>query len=133
MVIHRKISIIEERMPSERDVEELLEWILKSLGVVSKRDSSEIPAKILKEIMIINKDKGFFTLDDLTSRTKASRTTTYHHINKMIKCGILARTSRGYSLRAHTLEETIDEIEYEIHRLLKRIRKVAEMVDREFE
>ena len=128
--MRRKITFVEKKVPSSYDPEDLIDWILSSLGLVLKKDQKEGIKEVFKEILRISKEKEYFTIDDIASKVKLSRTTAYHHITKMVNSGIIIRTRKGYTLTSHTLEGCIIEIEHETQRILERIKRISRELDR---
>ncbi len=131
MRYRRKLVFVENKAPlPDSDPEEMLDWILNSLGLILKGDQKEGVREVFKEVIRVSKEKEFFTIDDIAERVKISRTTTYHHINKMVSVGLLVKTRKGYTLPSHTLEGCIIEIEHEIQRIMERIRRVSRELDK---
>ncbi len=128
--MRRRITFIEKKVPSSHNTEELIDWMLSSLGLVLKKDQKEGIKEVFKEILRISKNKEYFTIDDIASNVKLSRTTAYHHINKMVNLGIIIKTRKGYTLTSHTLEGCIIEIEHETQRIIEKIKRISRELDK---
>ena len=67
--------------------------------------------------------------DELAQRLNLTRGTIVHHLNKMIKSGLVIHQEGLYKLRGRSLRNTVEEIQRDIARVFENIHKVAETID----
>lgn len=127
----RIIRILEKRLPSSYNRRELLEWLVISLGISTNRDLDNTALKIMDLLLERAKYSTPVRIDDLVEEIKISKSTAHHHLEKMLCAGILEKTKEGYYLKGRNLEQTIEEVELEVHRMLERIKKIAKEIDRQ--
>ncbi|NPA38816.1 MAG: helix-turn-helix transcriptional regulator [Candidatus Nanohaloarchaeota archaeon] len=125
----RSIKIVEKRYPESHTTKDMLEWIAISLGVSTKRDLEGTLLKIMEIILSKAKNSQPVKIEELAKKIHISKSTAHHHLEKMYYAGILEKTKKGYYLKGRNLEETIEEIELEIKRIMERIKKVAKEID----
>ena len=111
------------------DYESDLEWICKSFGFLEPRDKKKTAYRIFKEIVEAARDNKGLTSDELAQKLNLTRGTIIHHLNKMIKSGLVIHQEGQYKLRGRSLANTVEEIERDIHRVFENIHKVAETID----
>ncbi len=131
MVKSKRIIILERRLPSSQDKKELLEWLIVSLGISTKRDLDKTALKIMDLLLEKTKHSTPLRIEDLVDEIHISKSTAHHHLEKMFGAGILEKTKEGYYLKGRNLEQTIEEMELEIHRMLERIKKIAKELDKQ--
>jgi len=111
------------------DYESDLEWICKSFGFLEPRDKKKTAYRIFKEIVEAARDNRGLTSDELAQNLNLTRGTIIHHLNKMIKSGLVIHQEGRYKLRGRSLTNTVEEIERDIHRVFENIHKVAKTID----
>ena len=106
-----------------------LEWICRSFGFLEPRDKRKTAYRIFKEIVEAARYNKGLTSDELAQKLNLTRGTIIHHLNKMIKSGLVIHQEGQYKLRGRSLANTVEEIERDIHRVFENIHKVAEAID----
>jgi len=76
-----------------------LEWICRSFGFLEPRDKRKTAYRIFKEIVEAARYNKGLTSDELAQKLHLTRGTIVHHLNKMIKSGLVI----------HKVAETIDQ------------------------
>ncbi len=124
------IKIKELKMPNKNDpnISHKVEWLCSSLGILSNRDKDNTSAKILELLLNNAKRSEPLTSDDIAISLNIARSTALHHLEKYEASGIIIK-DKGYSLKASSIEEILDELELDIKRTLERMRKIAKEID----
>ncbi|MDE1856999.1 MAG: hypothetical protein KGH98_02850 [Candidatus Micrarchaeota archaeon] len=119
-------------MPNDGDPDRMIKWFCEVFDLSNGKDNDNIEEQILKRF-ILNQGNG----DGLSSsqlnadlETHLARSTLIYHLNRFIDAGLLVRKGRRYHLRANELSKTIEELEYDIDREMKRLHHVAEEFER---
>ncbi|MEM3134726.1 MAG: ArsR family transcriptional regulator, partial [Candidatus Bathyarchaeia archaeon] len=74
-------------------------------------------------------DRGL-TSDELAAKLSLTRGTMVHHLNKMIRSGLVIYHEGTYKLRGRSLKSTIEEAHRDINRIFENLYKVAESIDK---
>jgi DNA-binding MarR family transcriptional regulator len=74
-------------------------------------------------------DDGALRSDDIADRTKLSRGTVVHHLNKLRDRNIVARANNEYFLRVDSLATLTEEIRNDVNDALDDIEAVAKRID----
>ena len=131
-IFRKSIKVIEIRYPAKKDREELLEWIVRSLGITTNRDIDNTINKILDFILKKNKEQEVINEEEIAREIGLSRSTIHYHLEKLINSHLLEKSNKGYVLRGNTLEETIDEIKLEFDKVIEKIRRIAKELDEQY-
>jgi predicted transcriptional regulator len=127
--IRQRITIVNIRKPTEKNVNHELQWLGSSLGLFNMRDKDKSCFRVFIELVKSAKAKETLTSDILAARLGLSRGTIIHHINKLIEAGLVVHEGNTYILRVDNLKSLIDEVERDIKRVCEDLRDVAKEVD----
>lgn len=119
--------IIKKRHDS---VEDTINLLCESLGVIGPRDVDNTSIKIFKELLNALREEKVMTSDELAEKVGLTRGAIVHHLNRMVKTGVVIRSSRGYEIRSFDLESLIDEVRTDVNRFLEDIKNVAKELDK---
>ncbi|MBS7607093.1 helix-turn-helix transcriptional regulator [Candidatus Bathyarchaeota archaeon] len=122
--------ILAMRLLSKVDPEKDLEWICRSLGFLEPRDKRKTAFRIFKALLEALKDDRGLTSDELAAKLSLTRGTMVHHLNKMIRSGLVIYHEGTYKLRGRSLKSTIEEAHRDINRIFENLYKVAESIDK---
>ena len=126
----REYRLFVVRKPPTAKIEKDIEWICRSFGFLESRDKNRTAYLIFRSIIeAATKDQGVST-DKLAQDLKLSRGTMVHHINKMIKSGLVIYHEGQYKLRGRSLKSTIIEIQKDVHRFFSDVYYVVESIDK---
>jgi len=128
-----ELTIKNLKPPSKRDIKKDLEWFCDSFGIIGERDKEKTGFKIFKIILDSTKEGNPLKINDITQKTKLSRTTVIHHLRRMEEIGLIVEKRRDYKLRMECLHKVVDEIENDILRSFERIKKIAKDIDEDLE
>jgi len=125
----REFVIRDIRKPVKKDLKADIEWFCKCMGFMEPRDKERTAIAIFREILKSAKSGERLTSKYLIDELKLSRGIVVYYLNKFIKAGVMRRVGNEYELRVSNLEETIDEIEKDISRVISDIKGVALEID----
>lgn len=125
-----RITIIRRKAPNNNHVNKLLKWFGASLGLFSLRDKDSSCFRIFITLIHDKRatDEGL-TSDEIAKRTNLTRGTVVHHLNKLIKGGMVINFENKYSLKVDKLSKLVDVVEEDILKTLQELRNVGEELD----
>ncbi|HIE14343.1 TPA: ArsR family transcriptional regulator [Candidatus Bathyarchaeota archaeon] len=121
--------ILDVRMPPTVDYQQDIEWICRSFGFLEPRDKKKTAARIFRLLLEAAKEDKGYTSNELAKKIGLTRGTVVHHLNLMIKRGLVIYHENQYKLRGRSLRSTIREIERDIGRVFENLDKVAATID----
>ena len=127
---HQRITIIKHQKPSEKDLNKQLQWLGSSLGLFNLRDKDKSCFRIFIELIKASKEKELLSSDELAARAHLSRGTVVHHLNKMMRSGLVVSHKNKYLLRVENLETLVAEVQKDIKRTMGDLKEVAEQIDK---
>lgn len=127
----QEITIIRNRKPVMKDVNQQLQWFGGSLGLFNLRDKDKSCFRIFVELVKSAKANQTLSSDELAMRANLSRGTVIHHLRKLMKAGIIVHEKNTYILRVDSMRNLIDEIDKDLERTLSDLRDVADQIDKE--
>ncbi|MBI4441050.1 ArsR family transcriptional regulator [Candidatus Woesearchaeota archaeon] len=113
----------------EKNIHLQLQWLGCSLGLLGERDKDRSCFRIFIELLKAAQHKMALTSDELAVRTKLSRGTVVHHLNKLIDAGMVNTVHNTYSLRAETLTQLIEELRRDAGKIADTLAKGAAELD----
>lgn len=117
------------REPTEKNLDEDIEWVCNSLGFITLRDQDKTAFKILKALVKSAKEGKGLTSEELTKQVEPTIGSVIYHLKKLMKAGLVVKLESTYELRMHSLLSTINEIEKDISTTLEGIKKISEDID----
>ncbi len=130
MIIKKRITIIQTSKPLKHDLNQELQWFARSLGLFGERDKDKSCFRLFLELLKSSKEHHALSSDDLALKTHLSRGTVVHHLNELIRKGVVITSGKKYILRADDLHRLIDDIKKDFERMFKELEKSAEMIDK---
>jgi predicted transcriptional regulator len=61
--------------------------------------------------------------------SETSQAAVIYHLNLFQRSGLAIKDGRNYYLRSHTLEETLEEVEHDMHRRFEHLKSVARKIE----
>ena len=117
------------RKPVQKNVNQELQWLGSSLGLVNLRDKDKSCFRVFIELIKNAKLGKPLSSDEIAYSLGLSRGTVVHHLNKLLDSGIVVEAERGYILRVSNLRGLIGEVEKDLERTLDELREMAEEID----
>ncbi|MFQ6081510.1 MAG: winged helix-turn-helix domain-containing protein [Candidatus Bathyarchaeia archaeon] len=111
------------------DAERDLEWICRSFGFLEPRDKKKTAYGIFRALVEAARHSAGLSSDELAEKLDLTRGTMVHHLNKMIKSGLVIHHEGQYKLRGRSLKSTIEEVQRDVNRIFEDLYKVAETID----
>jgi len=117
------------REPTEKQLDEDIEWICNSFGFITPRDQDKTAFIILKALIESAKENKGLTSEELAELVEPTIGSVIYHLKKLMKAGLVVKLDSTYELRMKSLLATIEEIEKEISLTLADIKQIAEDID----
>jgi predicted transcriptional regulator len=114
--------------PDSDDPEEIIRWFCAVFGFSG--DENGVERTIFRHFAEAAYKHEGFTSSELTDDIDMARSTVIYHLNRFIEAGLLVKRGRTYYLRASELSKTIEEIEYDIEREMRRMLDTAREFDK---
>jgi biotin operon repressor len=111
------------------DVEKDLEWICRSFGFLEPRDRKKTAYRVFRAIIEAARTDAGLSSNELAEKLALSRGTIVHHLNKMMKSGLVIYHEGQYKLRGRNLATTIEEIQLDTRRVFDNLRDVSKTID----
>lgn len=117
------------RKPSTAEYKADLEWFCRTFGFLESRDKQKTAHHIFKALLESAVQNNGLTSDELAERLNLTRGTMIHHLNKMMKSGLVIFHEGKFKLRERSLKNTVEEIHRDINRLFENIIDVSKNID----
>lgn len=111
------------------DVEKDIEWICRSFAFMEPRDKKRTAYRLFRAIIEAARTNEGLSSDELAEQFAVSRGTVVHHLNKMMKSGLVIHHEGQYKLRGRSLVNTIEEIRLDVNRVLDDLKSISKTVD----
>jgi predicted transcriptional regulator len=129
IIRHQKITIVNVRKPTQRNIKHELRWLGTSLGLFNLRDKDKSCFRIFLELIKASKAQKPLNSDEIAENLGLSRGTVIHHINKLMESGLVIHQGSKYMLRVDNLKLLISELEKDVQRTLGDLKEVASDID----
>ncbi|MBS3067160.1 hypothetical protein J4450_00535 [Candidatus Micrarchaeota archaeon] len=132
----REMSIREPvEKPAEHSIDKDIEWVCECLGLSDSEN--DIAKDIFKELLRATKGREGITTRQIVDSEKTNKKVTQgaivYHINMFMSHGLVIKQGRRYFLRSASLDETIEELEQDMLRRMRKLRELAKHIDEEME
>ena len=128
--MERRITLISIPRP-QREINMELQWLGNALGLFNMRDKDKTCFRIFITLYRGTKSGHPFSSDELADHLAMSRGTVMHHVNKLMKSGIVIRNGARYVLRVEDLTTLVDEIKRDVDRMFVQMMDVAEDIEKQ--
>jgi len=122
--------LLSVRKPPTIEYETDLEWICRTFGFLESRDKKKTAFLIFKALVEATVHNKGLTSDELAEKVGLTRGTMIHHLNKMMKSGLVIFHEGEYKLRERSIKNTVEEIQRDLTRLFENLVEVAQTLDR---
>ncbi len=127
---YKKITLIRSRAGEMDSVNDALQWIGVSLGLVSLRDRDRSCFRIFIELLKMARLNSGLTSDELAEKLNLSRGTVVHHLNTLMERGIVSHVKNEYHLREKNLESLIDALNRDADSIWEELKRVSAYIDK---
>ena len=124
----KKITIIRTEIPKDIETNEQIQLFGGSLGLFNLRDKDKSCFRIFIVLLKNLKEDGM-TSDKLASKTKLTRGTVVHHLNKLMDSGIVINHRNKYILNVDNIHGLIERIKKNVNKTLSDLDEVAKELD----
>ena len=124
-----RITIIRTTGPAKTDINQELQWFGGSLGLFNLRDKDKSCFRVFIALIEGVKQSKKLSSDEIAAKTKLTRGTVVHHLNKLMDSGIVVFDRNKYVLRMDTLQEMVDHIKRDADETWNKLREVAKDID----
>tara|TARA_Y100000034_G_scaffold135951_1_gene209969 strand:+ start:1616 stop:2014 length:399 start_codon:yes stop_codon:yes gene_type:complete len=128
MIEEFSITIKKVKRPKRSNLNQDIQIISQSLGLFTKRDKEKSCFRVFIEIL---KNKKGLTAEEITINTNLTRATVIHHLNSLIRSGLVTKKIHKYSLRGDSLEGLIKELNKDMNKTFNDLNKMAKNIDNE--
>ncbi len=129
----KKIVIKAVEKPVYKEPDDMIKWFCEALGLSSGDQKGGIEVELLKRFLVAAANNTGISSSEVKLPSNVARTTIIYHINRFIESGLVVKRGRKYYLRAQELSTSIEEIEYDIEREMRRMLDTAREFDMLFE
>ena len=126
---YRQIVIRYISVPSEqKDVNDALDWIYQCLGLGDEKD--EVGKGVFRALVKASKRGEGISSRNLMQLGVVSQAAVIYHLNHFRRSGLVIKDGRNYYLRAHTLSQTLEEMENDMSRRFERMKEIAKNIEK---
>jgi len=125
-----RITFVTMRKPTQKNVNDKLQWFGNSLGLFNLRDKDKSCYRIFIELLKATKKGTPLSSDDLAAKLGLSRGTVVHHLSKLMDAGIVIIEDNKYILRVDNLKSLVAELEKDVKRMTDDLKDIADEIDK---
>ena len=123
-----KITLINVDPPVSADINAELQWLGATLGLFGQRDKDSSCFRVFITLVRSAGDQRLSS-DDIADRTKLSRGTVVHHLNRLRDAGLVIPGKQGYALSAESIHDSLHRLEEELQHMMRLMQAVAKDID----
>jgi len=125
---YRQIVIRYIAVPvSEEDVDADIDYVYQCLGLGDERD--DVGRVVFRALVKSGKRGTGISSRDIMELSETSQAAVIYHLNNFQRSGLVVKDGRNYFLRGHTLEQTLEEMEGDIHRRFEHLKSIARKIE----
>lgn len=117
--------------PKEHSIDTDIEWICECLGLAGREN--DLATEIFKELLHATKGRGGVSSKEITEKRHVTQGAIVYHLNIFMNSGLVVKQGRRYFLRSASLDETMEELEQDMLRRMRKLRELARHIDEEME
>lgn len=129
MRIIKRVTIIQIKKPPKPSFNDILQWFGDSLGLFHLRDKDKSCFRIFIELLKSGRTGIGLSSDELASKTKLTRGTVVHHLNKLMESGLIIQQRNRYYLRDHSLESLLNHLKRDFENTFEELKSTARKID----
>ena len=124
----KRITIIRTEIHKDAGVNEQIQLFGGSLGLFNLRDKDKSCYRIFI-ILLRNLKKEGLSSDEIATKTKLTRGTVVHHLNKLMDADIVINHRKKYILNVDNIHGLMQRIKKNINKTLDDLDIVAKELD----
>ena len=125
----KKITIIRAEIPNDIETNQQIQLFGGSLGLFNLRDKDKSCFRIFI-VLLKNIKKDGLSSDELALKTKLTRGTVVHHLNKLMDSGIVINHRNKYIINVDNIHGLIEIIKKNVNKTLDDLDVVAKELDK---
>jgi len=126
---YRQIVIRYVAVPAqEDDADSELNYIYQCLGLGDERD--EVGRVVFRALVKASMRGEGISSRDLMHLSETSQAAVIYHLNLFQRSGLVIKDGRNYFLRGRTLEDSLGELENDMHRRFESLKVIARKIER---
>ncbi len=128
--VQRRVTILRIRHPRQQGLNEELQWLCSSLGLLGERDKERTCFRLFLEMLKIARKTEGVTSDSLAESLALSRPAVLHHLAALQERGIVIHEGKRYFLCNDSLQGIMHKLQKDAEETLKDLATVAAELDR---
>jgi hypothetical protein len=125
---YRQIVIRYITVPTKEETDDSeLEYVYQCLGLGDERD--DVGLIVFKALVRASMKGTGISSRDIMQLSEVSQAAVIYHLNMFQRSGLVVRDGRMYYLRGRTLEETLSEMQNDMHRRFEHLKETARKVE----
>ena len=125
---YRQIVIRYISVPAQEDnADTELEYIYQCLGLGDERDA--VGRSVFHALVKASAQGTGISSRDIMQLGAVSQAAVIYHLNLFQRSGLVIKDGRMYYLRGHTLEQTLEEMENDMHRRFENLKAIARKIE----
>ena len=126
---YRQIVIRYISVPANEENEDSeLDYIYQCLGLGDERD--DVGHIVFRALVKASSRGEGISSRDLMQLSETSQAAVIYHLNLFQRSGLVRKDGRNYFLRSRTLEETLEEMENDMHRRFENLKAIAKKIEK---
>ncbi len=124
---YRQIVIRYISVPvQEEDADTEIDYIYQCLGLGDEKD--DVGRAVFRALVKASMRGEGISSRDIMALNEVSQAAVIYHLNLFQRSGLLVKDGRNYFLRAPTLEQTLDEMENDVHLRFEHLKSIAKKI-----
>jgi predicted transcriptional regulator len=124
-----KIVIRTVEMPRQDEPDKMIKWFCAALGFPAEGIGISIEEQMLKKFIMASQENKGLPSSEFHFKPKIARSTVIYHLNRFIEAGLVIKKGRKYYLRGAEMQRTMEEIQYDMEREMRRMIDMAREFD----
>ncbi len=125
---YRQIVIRYINTPSnEEDVDSEIDYIYQCLGLGDERD--DVGRFVFRALIRASAQSTGISSRDIMQLSEVSQAAVIYHLNLFQRSGLVIKDGRMYYLRSRNLEQTLEEMQNDMHRRFEHLKSIAKKVE----
>jgi hypothetical protein len=126
---YRQITIRYLSVPvqPEYDADAETDYIYQCLGLGDERD--DVGRIVFRALVKASMRGEGISSRDIMQLSESSQAAVIYHLNLFQRSGLVIKDGRNYFLRGRTLEQTLEELENDMHRRFEHLRGIAKKIE----
>jgi hypothetical protein len=126
---YRQIVIRYISVPAHEETQDSeIDYIYQCLGLGDERD--DVGRIVFRALVRASIEGTGISSRDIMALSEVSQAAVIYHLNLFQRSGLVAKDGRMYYLRGRTLEQTLSEIEGDMHLKFETLKTIARKIGR---